>query len=71
MVEAVYPLFRTRLITMNGTDVMRLSIVVPSNDFCEANLVTMLDELLHSSREEPVVGAENEILVIRIPVVLR
>lgn len=71
MVEAIYPLLRTRLITMNRTDVVGLSIVVPSNNFRDANFVAIFDELLHTGGEEPVVRAENEVLVIWGAVVLR
>jgi hypothetical protein len=49
---------------------VRLAIVVPGVNLDEWNNVAVLDEQLPALREEPIIAAVNEVLVVRVRAVV-
>ena len=70
VVEPVHPRVRAGLRPVDGADVVRFAVVVPSDDLGEGNRRAVLDEQLPPRREEPVVAAVDPVLVERIAPVL-
>ena len=66
MIEPVHPRVRAGLRPVDGADVVRFAVVVPSDDLGEGNRRAVLDEQLPPRREEPVVAAVDPVLIVRV-----
>ena len=64
VVKAVDPRLRHGLDAVDGAEVVRLAVVVPGEDLGERDERAVLDEHLPALREEPVVAAVDEVLVV-------
>lgn len=73
MIKPVDPLVRHGLHTLDGPDIVRLAVVVPRVDLDECDGVAVRDELFEARRDQPVVAAVDEVLVVcaRAVVLLR
>jgi len=70
VVETVNPSLRVGLSSLNGGDVMRLAVVIPSEEFDQVNLVAVFDDGLPAGSVQMIITVVNPVLVVGVGTVM-